>query len=158
MKMSRALRITLLFIGLAIYVASFFPFVDAVKDNAASPDAAGFPGWKCALLALQAPWGHSAGEMFHENPVGYFAVLFSGWINPLFLIALVASLIRPKGRFATAFRVITILMFPACWFAFHALHVRPVAGYFLWTGAMLVVVLSFSLATVTGELKAAGGE
>ena len=90
MKKSRALRITLLLIGLAVYVASFFPFVDAVKDSAASPDAAGFPGWKCALLSLQAPFGHSAGEMFHENALGYFAVLFSGWINPFFLIAMVA--------------------------------------------------------------------
>src|SRR5262249_29036165 len=99
MKMSRALRITLLLIGLAVYVASFFPFVAGVKDNAASTEAAGFPGYECALLSLQAPWGHSAGEMFRQNRMGYFAVLFSGWINPFFLIALLASLIRPNGRF-----------------------------------------------------------
>src|SRR5262245_10804799 len=107
MKMSRVV----LWIGFLIYIGSFF--LIAVKETGAG--ASGFRGYWCAYITLQAPWGHDAMNMLREKPVEYFAVLFSGWINPFFLIAMVALLVKPGGRFAAALRILTILMFPACW-------------------------------------------
>lgn len=153
MKMSRVLRIGFLLIGLAVFVVSFW--LVAVKE--ARSGGASFIGYRCALLTLTAPWGHGAPEMLHDKPGEYFAWLFSGWINPFFLAAMLASLIKPAGRLAAALRILTILMFPACWIVFHMEHLRPYTGYFLWTGGMVLVLFSSMFSTGNRELKAATG-
>ena len=153
MKMSRTLRIGLLLLGFAVYAASF-PLV-AVKETGSG--GASFIGYRCALLTLTAPWGQGAPEMLHDKPGEYFAWLFSGWINPFFIAAMVASLVRPKGRIAAILRIVTLLMFAACWFVFYMERLRPHTGYFLWTGGMLLVLLPSMFSTENRELKAAGG-
>src|SRR5262245_59111370 len=149
MKMSRVI----LLIGFLVYVGSFF--LIAVKES--GQNASGFRGYWCAYTTLQAPWGHSGLEVLREKPLEYFAWLFSGWINPFFLAALVASLIKPAGRLAATLRIVTLLMLPACWLVFHMEHVRPYTGYFLWTGGMLLVLFSSMFSKDNRELKAAGG-
>src|SRR5262245_34261015 len=111
MKMSRVV----LWIGFLIYVGSFV--LIAVKETGSNPS--GFRGYWCAYVTIQAPWGHEAVNMLHEKPGEYFAWLFSGWINPFFLAALVASLIKPRGRLTATLRILTILMFAACWVVFY---------------------------------------
>jgi hypothetical protein len=130
----------LILLGLVLYVASFF--LTAVKDSKTS---AGMPGYKCATTALLAPWGGDGLNMLRETPVDYFALLFSGWINPVFLITALAFLIQPKGRFAGILRVVLLLMLPACWIVFYKAELRPAQGYFLWTAAMLLVLFSNTL-------------
>jgi hypothetical protein len=139
----------LILLGLVLYVASFF--LTAVKDTKTS---AGMPGYKCATTALLAPWGGDGLNMLRETPVDYFALLFSGWINPVFLITALAFLIRPQGRFAGILRVVLLLMLPACWIVFYKAELRPVEGYFLWTAAMLLVLFSNTLIRPAAQIAA----
>jgi hypothetical protein len=136
----------LILLGLALYVASFF--LTAVKDAKTS---AGMSGYKCATTALLAPWGGDGLNMLRETPVDYFALLFSGWINPVFFVAAVAFLIRPQGKFAGVLRIVLLVMFIACWIVFYRAQLRPAAGYFLWTAAMLLVLFSSKLVRPTGR-------
>jgi len=130
----------LLLIGFAAYVASYF--LPAARETAAAASNPGFEGYWCAYVTLISPWGHSGMEMLRDNAIAYFGILFSGWINPLFLITMVMSLVKPAARVTAILRVIVIVMFAAVWVVFYQLHLRPRPGYFLWTAAMLVVLFS----------------
>lgn len=145
---------TLLLLGLALFVASFF--LIAVR-NAGGAGSSGGEGYKCALLALTVPWGHDGWNMLHSDPVSYFAVLLSGWINPLFLITLLVRWRRPQGRLGWILGAILLLMFPACWVVFAKVQLRPAAGYFLWTGAMVLALFSKALVRNSRERGAATG-
>jgi hypothetical protein len=136
MKMSRIVFL----IGFLLYVGSFF--LIAVKETSASPGASGFSGYWCAYITLISPWGHEGWSMLHDKPIGYFAILFSGWINPVFLITAIVLLVKPKGRLGALLRIVVIVMFPACWVVFYQMNLRPRAAYFLWTVAMLLVLFS----------------
>jgi hypothetical protein len=122
--------------GLALYLTSFF--LVAVSAVSAS---GGIHGYHCAWLTLIIPWGRDGMNVLHEQPVQYFSILLSGWINPIFLIIIVLQLLRKK-RFANIFTVVLILLFPFCWIIFYQEHMHPVTGYFLWILGMLLVVLS----------------
>jgi hypothetical protein len=130
-------------IGFLLYVGSFF--LTAVKETSASPGASGFPGYWCAYITLISPWGHEGWSMLQDRPIGYFAILLSGWINPVFLITAITLLMKPNGRLGALLRIVVIVMFLACWIVFYQFGVRPRAGYFLWTVAMLMVLFSAML-------------
>jgi len=130
--------------GLVLFTVSFF--LTAVKEASASPSASGFPGYLCAYTALLSPWGSDGLRMLRQGPLEYFAILFSGWINPVFLITLVLLLVKPNGRLGAILRIVTVLMFAACWIVFYNEHLRPRIGYFVWTGAMLLALFAGKLA------------
>jgi hypothetical protein len=139
MKMSRVV----FFIGLLLYIGSFFlTAVIGVKEVSGSLVASGFSGYTCALTTLLSPWGHEGWEALRDTPLEYFPILFSGWINPVFLITAIALLVKPNGRPGALLRIVVIVMFPACWIVFYQMNLRPRAGYFLWTAAMLLVLFS----------------
>lgn len=127
-------------VGMLMYVGAFF--LIAAHDAHASASDRGYPGWFCAVITLINPWGHDGFTLMRESPLQYFALVFSGWINPLFLITLLAQLVRPKGRSAFVLRIILLLMFPACWIVFFSMNLHPREGYFVWTAAMLLVVFA----------------
>jgi hypothetical protein len=135
MKINRVVAL----IGLLLYVGSFF--LIAVKETSAS-GASGFAGYWCAYITLISPWGHEGWSMLHDKPIGYFGVLFSGWINPVFLITAIVLLAKPYGRLGALLRIVVIVMLPACWIVFYQFGLRPRNGYFLWTAAMLVSMFS----------------
>ncbi len=141
----------LLLIGMVLYIASFF--LTAVKDAYASPSASGYPGYLCAYLTLLTPWGHDGMRMLQRDPLGYFGILFSGWINPVFLITVV--LVLRHKRLGAILRIVLLLMFVACWVVFYKEHLRPQIGYFLWTAAMLLALFSNMFSTADRELKTA---
>jgi hypothetical protein len=149
MKINRIL----LLIGMVLYIGSFF--LIAIKDAQASSSASGYAGYWCAYVTLLSPWGHDGWSMLREEPVNYFAVLLSGWINPLFLATVVLVLLKPNGRLAATLRVVVLLMFSACWIVFYKEHLRPQAGYFLWTAAMLLVLFSNMFSRADRELNTA---
>src|SRR5262249_49445412 len=140
MKLNRVVAL----IGFLVYVASFF--LIAVRETTATSSNAGFEGYWCAYIALVSPWGHGGMEMLHNSPLSYFSVLVSGWINPMFLITAAMLWAKPHGRAGAFLRIVMILMLPAVWLAFKELQLRPRAGYWLWTAAMLVVLFSAMLA------------
>jgi len=136
MKMNRVLAL----LGFLLYVGSFF--LPAVKI----PKSDSLAGYWCAYITLVLPWGHDGFQTFHEQPLRYFSVLFSGWINPLFLVSALLLLRKPGSRLGSILRIIVVLMFPACWGAFYYEHVSPWIGYWVWTAAMLMVLFSTMLA------------
>jgi hypothetical protein len=119
--------------GLAIYVTSFF--LSAVSANG------GVHGYLCAWITLTLPWSRDGMNVLHQQPLQYFSILLSGWINPVFLITLVLLLLRKK-RLANIFTIVLILLFPFCWIVFLGEHLHPVAGYYLWILGMLLVVFA----------------
>ena len=125
-------------VGMVIYIGAFFPI--AVREVHASSGSSGYPGWFCAFTTLVAPWGHNALSSIREGPVEYFSILFSGWINPVFLITLLVALIWRKSRLG--FVLVVLLMFTACWIVFYKLALYPREGYFVWTLGMLLVLFS----------------
>lgn len=127
-------------VGLALYIGAFF--LISAQDARHSADARGFPGWFCAVITLINPWGHDGLNLLRESAVEYFATLFSGWINPLFLITLLAQLVRPRGRLAFVLRIVLLLLFPACWIVFYSMNLYPREGYFIWTAGMLLVMFT----------------
>lgn len=140
----------LVVVGMAIYVGAFF--LIGARDAHPSPGDRGYPGYFCAYITLVNPWGHDGMTALREDAVQYFAVLFSGWINPLFLITLLASWLRPKGRPALVLRVALLIMLIAPWVVFYRLSLYPREGYFLWTVGILLVMFS-----VLGARLARGG-
>ena len=143
---------TLLLFGLALYIASFF--LISVR-NAGGSGSDGGRGYMCAFLALSLPWGRDGWNMLHSDPVSYFSILLSGWINPLFLITLLVRWIRPMARLGWILGAILLLMFPACWVVFAKVQLRPAAGYFLWTGAIVLSLFSKALVRNSPEPRAA---
>jgi hypothetical protein len=129
--------------GMVLFVVSFF--LIAVREAGATHSDSGMRGYTCAYVALLSPWGSDGLRMLREGPVDYFAILFSGWINPVFLITVLVLLIRPTGNLAGVLRGVVLVMFLACWIVFFKEHLHPRAGYFLWTVAMLLVLFSGKL-------------
>jgi hypothetical protein len=134
----------LILVGMVLFLISFR--LIAVREASATPADAGMRGYTCAYVTLMAPWGSDGLRMLREGPLDYFAVLISGWINPVFVITAIALFVQPTGGFARTLRVIVILMFVACWVVFFKEHLHPREGYFLWTGSMLLVLFSDKLA------------
>jgi hypothetical protein len=130
----------LVWLGFLVYLGSFF--LTAVLDATASPGAAGYPGYFCAYITLASPWGSSGLNELKSDPVDFFSVLLSGWINPLFLITLIARWRRPHSRSGWILGALLLILFPACWVVFAKARLRPSIGYFVWTAAMVVALFS----------------
>ena len=144
MKTGRVISIIAFLLYVASF-ASFWGFLSAVKEASAAPTDTGVPGYLCAYITLQWPWTADGGRTLHQEPVKYFGMLLSGWINPVFLITFVLLLIKPSSRLGGVLRVLLLLMFVACWVVFYKQHLRPQAGYFLWTAAMLLALFAYKL-------------
>jgi hypothetical protein len=136
-------------IGFLVYAGSFF--LNAVKI----PKSDALTGYWCAYITLILPWGHDGFQTLHEQPLRYFCVLFSGWINPFFLVTAFLLLRKPNGRLGSILRILVVVMFAACWGAFYYENVRPWIGYWVWTAAMLVVLFSTMLAREKRDLNTA---
>jgi len=126
-------RIVLLLATL-LYIASFFMVAVTVPDPLA--------GYDCAYTALVLPWSSDGLKTLRDAPIDYFSILLSGLINPVFIVTLILLWRKPRGRARAILRVVLVLMFGACWVVFNRMHIQPRAGYFLWTGAMLVALFS----------------
>jgi len=149
MKLARMVSV----IGFLLFAATFLPpdwrpiagskasaMTVAVKEATAAPSDRGIPGYLCAYMTIVLPWTSDGMRMLHHEPADYFAILLSGWINPVFLVTFVLLLINPRNRLAGILRILLIFMFAACWIVFYYEHLHPRLGYFLWTAAMLLVL------------------
>jgi hypothetical protein len=136
----KTLRWLALLAGIAMFAVSFA--LPAVKETKASPSSPGVPGFTCATLTLQMPWSNDGRAMLRQSPLRYFSILFSGWINPLFLVTLSLVLIKPKWRATFVLRYLVAAMQVFCWTLFFQLHLYPRQGYFLWLFGMLLALYS----------------
>jgi hypothetical protein len=136
--MTRSQKI--LFIALAAFIGSFF--LTAVRT--ADVLHLDIPGYFCALSTFFSPWSKDGLQDLSTKPVEYFAGLFSGLINPLFLAAIVMLQRKKTQRLGKKLRVIVLLMLPSCWLYFLEARMYPNVGYFLWIGAMLTALFATS--------------
>lgn len=131
-----------LVVAMAIFVGSFFGNAAVSMSNFIS--GAAVPGYFCAEITFLMPWSDDGMKLLHEHPLGYIAMLLSGWINLIFLITVILLFRHRAHRLVNAFRIALLLMFPACWIVFFSQNLRPRYGYFLWTAGMLLALFSSS--------------
>ncbi|HLZ24452.1 MAG TPA: hypothetical protein VKQ30_20245 [Ktedonobacterales bacterium] len=127
---------TILLIALIVFVISFL--LPAIWLPNATPRT--LQGYWCAYNTLVSPWTADGLKDLPREPVQYFSVLLSGWINPLFLITL--FLLYRGKKLGGALRIAVLCLMPACWVVFVQDGVYPFIGYFLWTAAIIVALFS----------------
>jgi hypothetical protein len=146
-------------LGLLLYAASFFlSCVGGRGVFTPKPPS----GADCAVDSFFFPWiyvhHHSVGSFLTDAPIENVSIAISGWINPVFFLAVLFQVIGKTLELTRILRNVILLMFPFCWIVFLHRHVYPREGYFLWIGGMLLVLFSSELenrrsATECVELK-----
>jgi hypothetical protein len=122
-------------VGLAMFVVAFL--LPAVLGEGATV----LSGWKCASIAtsesLTLFLKPGAG---HHEFIEYLAA-FSGWINPLVGLTIVASPIRPLLILRRIFGILVVLCIGATWVLFAQEKIAPLIGHFLWVAGALIVFI-----------------
>ena len=80
-----------------------------------------------------------------DAPIENVSMAISGWINPVFFLAVILQVIGKTPRLSKVLRYVTLPMLPFSWVLFLDQHVYPREGCFLWIGAMLLVLFSTEL-------------
>ena len=126
-----ALRI----LGLAIFILAFFePAVRAGESTV-------LPGWKCATIATTESMTLFGKPGSGQHQFTEYLVAFSGWINPLVVLVILASPVRVLLVVRRIFAVIAVLCMAGTWAVFAQQHIVPLTGHFLWiAGALLVII------------------
>ena len=122
-------------IGLAIFVIAFLEPAIRVEGTTV------LSGWKCATIATTESMTlfGKPGPGHHES--FEYLVAFSGWINPLILLVLLASPVRVLRMLRRFFGAIVVLCMIATWVLFAQQHIVPLIGHFMWiTGAALIIL------------------
>jgi CDP-diglyceride synthetase len=137
----KILRWILLLVGIGLFAFSFtLPAIREIAKPGAKPNV--MQGYDCAVTALLVPWGKDGFTIMRSDPLTYFSVLLSGWINPLFVLAILFALARPAWRINTIFRVLVPLLFIFCWIVFYKIHFQAYTGYWLWMVGVLLALWS----------------
>jgi hypothetical protein len=134
----KLIRWIALLVGIAMFAYSFK--LPAVKEASASASSSGVPGFTCATITLQMPWSKDGRGLLRESPLEYFAILLSGWINPAFVVALLAVLVKPTWRPAVMLRYVVTGLQVFCWIVFVQLHLYPRQGYLVWVFGILLAL------------------
>ena len=148
-------------LGTCLYVLSFF--LPAATEFYKGDDRGGsgrsfsktVTGAACAVFALaplraliESPEQRAASGTPHWSDA-LVALTISGLINPAFLVCLVVLALNQKSALGSAIRVVVLLMLvaPLFFFYYPGSTLRPNVGYFVWTGAMLIVLFGDKLRT-----------
>jgi hypothetical protein len=132
---------TIFFAGLALYVISFFLLAVSFGDPSAF-NPRPLHGWACADIALVEPWNSNGLSDLREAPFAWAALLLSGLINPVFLIAAALAWLQRARRAVLTLTIATLAMIPFCWVVFHYEKLHPREGHFLWILGMILVLFS----------------
>jgi hypothetical protein len=130
----------LVFVGLSIYVASFFLLAVGDFEGLAGP----VRGYSCAEVALLSPFSEDGRSILREKPVEYFSLLGSGLINLVFLTTFFLQLFKVRSQAIVVLRNLTILMIPLCWVVFRYERFYPREGHILWIVGMLLTLFAMS--------------
>ena len=138
-------RHKILLLGMLLYIASFFLPAAVVYVYGTKY----LSGAECAYFTLQ--WSlHEFNDVLHHrvvpppDPASYLLPLISGLINPVFLIGVIPLMVNPHGKLSTIIRIVLLFMLAITLYSFYLRDsdVRPAVGYFLWNGAMLLVLFA----------------
>lgn len=139
-------------LGLAstLFVASFFLTAVGRVYGGLGPSILGY---ESAIITLVDPWQPEGLKSLREETVLFVSIVFSGWINPIFLITVSLLVRRSTENIGRKLRAILLFMLPSCWIVFYEDHARPGLGYFVWTASMIIALFSswLSRATVIQE-------
>jgi hypothetical protein len=136
----------LFWVGLSIYLASFF--LIALSQPKGAPALQPVFGFFCAWVAFVYPWVEARLVLFHgARPtfdfLSWMSLLISGWINPLFLLAAVFRITDFRPRSALFLKYLVLATIPFSWFfAFYSFRTYPREGHIVWTLGMLLVLFS----------------
>jgi hypothetical protein len=121
-------------LGLAIFILAFFePAIRAGETDVLS-------GWKCATIATTESMTLFGKPGNGQHQFIEYLVAFSGWINPLIVLVILASPVRVMLTVRRIFSVIIVLCMAGTWVLFSQQHIVPLTGHFLWiAGALLVI-------------------
>jgi hypothetical protein len=136
MSMERSQKV--LVVALIVFLISFV--LPAIWVPHVTP--ATLQGYWCAYNTLVFPWSAEGLNGLGKEPVQFFSILFSGWINPLFLIALLLLRRENTRKLGRTLRAVVLCLMPACWIVFLENGVYPFIGYFIWTAAIIVALFS----------------
>jgi hypothetical protein len=153
MSIQRSEKVVLL-VALIVFAISFF--LPAIWIPHVSLHTA--TGYWCAYVTLVSPWTADGLRDLPTAPVKYFAILLSGWVNPLFLISMVLSQRERTRRLSRTLRTVVLFLMPACWAVFFTQNVYPFVGYLIWTAAIIAVLFSasFSAGSLSGNQQERG--
>lgn len=132
----------MILIGIGLYAVSFI--LPAIGGAAVTAPSGWAPGYHCAWLALVMPFGALRSNFRYEH-LEYFSMLISGWINPVFIIALAVGIQRRLARLFIALRTALLLMIPFCWIVYYKEASYPREGHFVWILGMLLALFSIKV-------------
>jgi hypothetical protein len=131
-------------IGLLIYVVSFF--LVALGETQPTPSMHPLLGVVCAaetfvyplLIAKMSLLDHSA----NLPPIPIFSfLLLSGWVNPIFLIAVIVDLTELRPQLLAVIKILLLITVTCSWVtAFYYFRTFPREGHLLWVIGMLLVL------------------
>jgi hypothetical protein len=125
--------------GFVIFVLAFF--LPAVTPG---PGAGSQLGWVCAVFSLMSTGAavqHPATLVSGGEATWKFALVFSGWVNPLLLIYLLLCI---WSRLVSYRRTLAIgILFCLCstWFFLTKQHFTPLIGHCLWVAGIVLMLL-----------------
>ena len=124
-------------VGLALYVGSFF--APAIAGSAVTPPGWA-PGYICAFCAFVMPLQGLG--FFGSDRLEFLSMLVSGWINPIFIVAMILALRWADKRPFAVLRIAVLAMIPFCWIVYYKERSYPREGHFLWILGMLLILFS----------------
>jgi hypothetical protein len=136
----------ILWIGLSLYVVSFF--LVAIGSSLGIT----LRGYDCAETALFSPWRHRE-TTFFVGRLDFLATLVNGWINPVFVVTMALSLFAGRKHLVAALRIVVLLMIPFCWIVFYKESLYPREGHFVWIIGMLLVLFSRELSRSDDRIR-----
>lgn len=100
-------------------------------------------GWMCALVAASATGGifhASAARIQSKDMLGIVCLILSGWVNPLVLFYLVASIWRRLATIRCVLGAAVLVCLIATWVFLFKAPMIPLVGHYLWAAGVLLIL------------------
>jgi len=106
-------------------------------------------GADCAFDWFFFPWVyvhlHDMSSFWTDAPIEHASIAISGWVNPLFLLAVFSIVVGKTQQLTKVLRIVILIFLPFSWVVFVTRHIYPREGYFLWSIGMLLTLFSVEL-------------
>jgi hypothetical protein len=142
-------------VGMALFAAAFF--LPAARSPGTGAGSGPMVGWMCALVAASSTGGifrASAGTFQGKDVPGIICLILSGWVNPLVVFYLVASIWARMVAIRRVLAAAILACIAATWIFFFKAPMIPLIGHYLWVaGALLILSGEFFVRTRVQDNK-----
>jgi hypothetical protein len=128
-------------VGIALFATAFF--LPAVRSPGTGAGSGPMLGWMCALVASSATGGifrASASTIQGKDVLGIVCLILSGWVNPLVVFYLVASIWRQLVTIRRVLGAAVLLCLIASWVFLYKAPMIPLIGHYLWAAGALLIL------------------